>query len=376
MERSSPSDPDVANTFAQLQAALADRYALERELGHGGMATVYLARDLRHGRPVAIKVLRPEIAAALGPERFLREIQIAAQLAHPHILPLHDSGAAGAFLYYVMPYVEGESLRDRLAREPQLPVEQAVQIAREVADALGYAHGHDVVHRDIKPENILFEAGHAVVSDFGIARAITATAGATLTETGIVIGTPAYMSPEQASGTDPIDGRSDVYSLGCVLYEMLAGEPPYTGPSAQIVISKRLTDPVPSVRRLREGIPGAIDAAVSRALAKAAADRFATAALFAEALAAPPAIPAPVHPSRRGRPLLGRRLAYGVGLAALAVLAAIGIFPRPPARSGTSAPAPHRRRVWLASAQSERVGRARAPRGRTAISRRAERWLG
>src|SRR5437667_2865193 len=191
MERSSPSDPDVANTFAQLQAALADRYGLERELGHGGMATVYLARDLRHGRPVAIKVLRPEIAAALGPERFLREIQIAAQLAHPHILPLHDSGAAGAFLYYVMPYVyyvmpyvEGESLRDRLRREPQLPVEQAIQIAREVADALSYAHGHDVVHRDIKPENILFEAGHAVVSDFGIARAITATAGATLTETG------------------------------------------------------------------------------------------------------------------------------------------------------------------------------------------------
>src|SRR5881409_1145147 len=347
MERSSPSDPDVANTFAQLQAALADRYGLERELGHGGMATVYLARDLRHGRPVAIKVLRPEIAAALGPERFLREIQIAAQLAHPHILPLHDSGAAGAFLYYVMPYVEGESLRDRLAREPQLPVEQAVQIAREVADALGYAHGHDVVHRDIKPENILFEAGHAVVSDFGIARAITATAGARLTETGIVIGTPAYMSPEQASGTDPIDGRSDVYSLGCVLYEMLAGEPPYTGPSAQIVISKRLTDPVPSVRRLREGIPGAIDAAVSRALAKAAADRFATAALFAEALAAPPAIPAPVHPSRRGRPLLGRRLAYGVGLAALAVLAAIGIFPRSPARSGTSHPSPQRMLVVL-----------------------------
>ena len=337
----------MTTPFDSLRAALADRYALERELGHGGMATVYLARDLRHGRPVAIKVLRPEIAAALGPERFLREIQIAAQLAHPHILPLHDSGAAGAFLYYVMPYVEGESLRDRLAREPQLPVEQAVQIAREVADALGYAHGHDVVHRDIKPENILFEAGHAVVSDFGIARAITATAGATLTETGIVIGTPAYMSPEQASGTDPIDGRSDVYSLGCVLYEMLAGEPPYTGPSAQIVISKRLTDPVPSVRRLREGIPGAIDAAVSRALAKAAADRFATAALFAEALAAPPAIPAPVHPSRRGRPLLGRRLAYGVGLAALAVLAAIGIFPRSPARSGTSHPSPQRMLVVL-----------------------------
>src|SRR5881296_2071172 len=338
----------MADQLAHLKAALAARYALERELGRGGMATVYLARDLRHGRLVAIKVLRPEIAAALGPERFLREIEVAARLTHPHILPLHDSGAAQGSLYYVMPYVESETLRERLEREGQLPLEQAVQIAREVADALSYAHSHDVVHRDIKPENILFESGHAVVSDFGIARAITATAGATLTETGIVIGTPAYMSPEQASGTDPIDGRSDVYSLGCVLYEMLAGEPPYTGPSAQIVISKRLTDPVPSVRRLREGIPGAIDAAVSRALAKAAADRFATAALFAEALAAPPAIPAPVHPSRRGRPLLGRRLAYGVGLAALAVLAAIGIFPRSPARSGTSHPSPQRMQIGRA----------------------------
>src|SRR5438876_2065673 len=305
--------------FAQLQAALSDRYAIERELGRGGMATVYLARDVRHERRVALKVLRPEVAAALGPERFLREIQIAAQLAHPHILPLHDSGAAGAFLYYVMPYVEGESLRDRLERESQLPVEQAVQIAREVADALSDAHGHDVVHRDIKPENILFEAGHAVVSDFGIARAITATAGDTLTETGIVIGTPAYMSPEQASGTDPIDGRSDVYSLGCVLYEMLAGEPPYTGPSAQIVMAKRLTDPVPSVRRLREGIPPALDAAVSRALAKAPADRFGTAAEFAGALAAP---------TQRVRDTRRRtsRVAAGVGLAATLVAAAVRLF--------------------------------------------------
>src|SRR5438093_6618542 len=337
----------MADQLARLQAALADRYTIERELGRGGMATVHLAQDLKHRRKVAIKVLKPELAAALGPERFLQEIEIAAGLTHPHILPLYDSGEATGLLYYVMPYVEGETLRNRLDRAGQLPLAEAVQIAREVADALGYAHGHDVVHRDIKPENILFEAGHAVVSDFGIARAITATAGAPLTETGIVIGTPAYMSPEQASGTDPIDGRSDVYSLGCVLYEMFAGEPPYTGPSAQIVMAKRLTDPVPSVRRLREGIPPAIDAAVSRALAKAPADRFDTAALFAEALAAPAAGPTPVHPLRRGRPLLGRRLAYGVGLAALALLAAIGVFTRSPARSGTNHPSAQRILVVL-----------------------------
>jgi len=337
----------LADLLARLQAALADRYTIERELGRGGMATVYLAHDPRHHRRVAIKVLKPELAAALGPERFLQEIEIAAGLTHPHILPLHDSGEATGLLYYVMPYVEGETLRNRLDRAGQLPLAEAVQITREVADALSYAHSHDVVHRDIKPENILLEAGHAVVSDFGIARAITAAAGGNLTETGIALGTPGYMSPEQGAARGHVDERSDIYSLGCVLYEMLAGEPPYTGPSAQIVISKRLTDPVPSVRRLREGIPAAIDAAVSRALAKAAADRFATAALFAEALAAPPAVPAPVHPSRRGRPLLGRRLAYGVGLAALALLAAIGIFTRSPARSGTSHPSPQRMLVVL-----------------------------
>jgi len=258
------------------------------------MATVYLAQDLKHHRKVAIKVLQPELAAALGPERFLREIEIAAGLNHPHILPLYDSGEAAASLYYVMPYLEGETLRDRLNRERQLPLEDALRITREVADALSYAHSHDVVHRDIKPENILFQAGHAVVSDFGIARAITAAVGGSLTATGIAIGTPAYMSPEQASGGGPIDGRSDIYSLGCVLYEMLVGEPPYTGPSAQVVIAKRFTDPVPSVRRLREGVPPAIDGAVSGALAKAAVDRFATAAVFAEALAAPPPVPAPV----------------------------------------------------------------------------------
>src|SRR3989454_1760789 len=278
------------------------------------MATVYLAQDLKHHRKVAIKVLEPELAAALGPERFLREIEIAAGLNHPHILPLYDSGESGASLYYVMPYVEGETLRDRLNRERQLPLEDALRITRDVADALSYAHDHDVVHRDIKPENILFQAAHAVVSDFGIARAITAGAGGGLTATGIAIGTPAYMSPEQASGGGPIDGRSDVYSLACVLYEMLAGEPPYTGASAQVVIAKRFTDPVPSVRRLRETIPPAVDAAITKALAKAPVDRFATAAQFAEALT--PSVAGPARLRLTGR----RVLAAGAVTAAVAAL--------------------------------------------------------
>ena len=205
------------------------------------MATVYLAEDVKHHRRVAVKVLRAELAAALGPERFLREIEIGAQLHHPHILPLYDSGGAAGFLYYVMPYVEGESLRDRLAREKQLPLDDALQIAREVADALSYAHSHDVVHRDIKPENILLESGHAVVADFGIARAITAAGGEKLTETGLALGTPAYMSPEQAAGSKELDGRSDLYSLGCVLYEMLAGQPPFTGPTVQSLTHQHLT---------------------------------------------------------------------------------------------------------------------------------------
>src|SRR3989454_763095 len=245
----------MEDLLARLRAALAGRYTLERELGHGGMATVYLGRDVKHHRAVAIKVLRPELAAALGPERFLREIEIAAGLTHPHILALHDSGEADGFLYYVMPYVEGDSLRDRLNREHQLAIEDAVTIASEVASALSYAHSQGVVHRDIKPENILLSGGEAVVADFGIAGAIDAAGGGKLTQTGIVLGTPAYISPEQASGEQALDGRSDVYSLGCVLYEMLAGEPPFTGMTAQAIIAKRFTDPVPSARRLREAVP-------------------------------------------------------------------------------------------------------------------------
>src|SRR2546422_2909556 len=311
----------------RLKTAQADRYNFERELGHGGMATVYLAQDLKHHRKVAIKVLEPELAAALGPERFLREIEIAAGLNPPHILPLYDSGEAATSLYYVMPYLEGETLRDRLNRERQLPLEDALRITREVADALSYAHDHDVVHRDIKPENILFQAGHAVVSDFGIARAITAAAGGSLTATGIAIGTPGYMSPEQATGRPQVDGRSDIYSLGSVLYEMLAGEPPYTGPSAQVVMAKRLADPVPSVRRLRDTIPPAMDMAIMKALARTPADRFATAERFAAALGAGVATP---HVSRR---LLrfGVPLGMSVGLAAIVGAVWFMRTKRPPA---------------------------------------------
>src|SRR5438309_816747 len=308
----------LADLLARLQAALADRYTIERELGRGGMATVYLAQDRKHHRQVAIKVLKPELAAALGPERFLREIDTAARLNHPHILPLHDSGEAEGFLFYVMPYVEGESLRDRLSREKQLPLGNALQIAREVADALSYAHSHDVVHRDIKPENILLEAGHAVVSDFGIARAITAAAGGNLTETGIALGTPGYMSPEQGAASARVDERSDIYSLGCVLYEMLAGEPPFTGPSAESIVRQHLAAPPPRVSAMRAAVPPAIEQAIVRALAKTPADRFATAAEFVEALAAP---------SQRVR-VTGRRtsrLAAGAGLAAT-LLAAAGLF--------------------------------------------------
>jgi serine/threonine protein kinase/tetratricopeptide (TPR) repeat protein len=277
----------VISALEPLAAALAERYRLEREIGRGGMAIVYLAEDCKHHRQVALKILRPEVAASLGVERFLREIEIASHLAHPHILPVHDSGEAAGFLYYVMPYVQGETLRDRLVRETQLPIEDALQIAREVADALGYAHSLGVVHRDIKPENVLFEAGHAVISDFGIARAISEAGGEHLTQPGFSVGTPMYMSPEQATGDRAVDGRSDIYSLGCVLYEMLVGEPPYTGPTAQVVIAKQLTDPVPAVRRLRETVPAGVELALSKALAKVPADRFVTAGAFSDALAKP-----------------------------------------------------------------------------------------
>jgi serine/threonine-protein kinase len=296
----------MSDLLDRLKTALADRYTIERELGAGGMATVYLAEDLKHARKVAIKVLRPELAAALGPERFLREVEVTASLNHPHILPLLDSGEADGFLHYVMPYVEGETLRDRMNREGQLPLDDALQITREVAAALSYAHSHDVIHRDIKPENILLSAGEAVVADFGIARAITAAGGEHLTETGISVGTPVYMSPEQASGERKLDGRSDVYSLACVLYEMLAGEPPYTGPTAQAIVAKKLSEATPRVSVVRERVPSSVEAALDQALAKTPADRFTTAAQFADALREAAAAEV-VSTAERSRPQPGGR---------------------------------------------------------------------
>ena len=313
----------MADLLSQLRTALADRYTLERELGCGGMATVYLARDLRHKRPVALKVLHPELAYAIGGDRFLREIEVAANLTHPHIVPLFDSGEVDGLLYYVMPYIAGESLRDRLAGCPQLPLEEAVHIAENVASALAYAHGQGIVHRDIKPENILFESGEAVVTDFGIAKAVSAAGGDRLTEPGAAVGTVAYMSPEQSSGQPNLDGRADVYSLGCVLYEMLAGELPYDGPTPHSIIAKRASDPVPSVRRLRLTVPEALDQVVTRALAPVPADRFATAADFQRALLpdATDTAPARMPPPRRLRPAL--LAGSAVALAAVAVVGAL-----------------------------------------------------
>ena len=311
--------------IAGLNAALADRYIIDRELGRGGMATVYLARDPKHERFLALKTLRPEIAVALGRERFLREIKLAASLQHPNILPVYDSGDASGTLYYVMPFVEGESLRDRLDREPQLPLEDALQIAREVADALSYAHSRDVVHRDIKPENIMMSGGHAIVADFGIARALSAAGGDKLTETGLAIGTPAYMSPEQSSGMGQVDRRSDIYSLACVLYETLAGQPPFSGPTAQAIMARHSLDAVPRLRIVRETIPDALEAVINRALAKVPADRYSTAEQFATALTAASTggvsrITAARMPPLPGRPWLKPVLAAGV----VAVLAGLG----------------------------------------------------
>jgi serine/threonine-protein kinase len=323
----------VTAVDSALQTALADRYRLERELGAGGMAHVYLAHDLKHDRKVALKVLRHELAAVIGAERFLAEIKLTANLQHPHILPLHDSGEADGTVFYVMPYVEGESLRDRLTREKQLPVDDAIRIAREIAGALDYAHRRNVIHRDIKPENILLHDGQALVADFGIALAAAKTSATRMTETGMSLGTPTYMSPEQAMGERSLDARSDVYALGVVLYEMLTGEPPFTGPTAQAIVARVMTDAPRPMRVQRHTISPNVEAAVSRALEKLPADRFASAAEFSAALAdagfgdAASAVAEP----RAERQTAWRMYALGALAAVLAVGAAWGWLRRQPA---------------------------------------------
>ena len=277
------SDAVVSDTLERLRLVLADRYAVERELGRGGMATVFLAQDLRHDRKVAIKVLRPDLSASLGADRFLREIKLAAKLQHANILGLFDSGAADGLLFYVMPFVDGESLRQKLDRERQLSIPEAIQLVREAADGLGYAHSLGVIHRDIKPENILLSGGHVLVADFGIARAVDEAGGQKLTETGMAVGTPYYMSPEQAMGS-AVDARSDIYSLGCVLYELLAGQPPFTGPTPMAIIARHSLEAVPSIQVVRQSIPDEIEAIIMTALAKVPADRFRSMQEFSDAL--------------------------------------------------------------------------------------------
>ena len=274
-----------ASPLSRLRAALAGRYTLERELGRGGMATVWLARDLKHDRLVALKVLRPEIAQALGTERFLQEIELTTRLHHPRLIPLLESGEAAGQLFYVMPCVSGESLRDRLRRQTQLSLADALRLTREVAEALSYAHGEGVVHRDVKPENVMLADDHAVVTDFGLAKALTEAGGKKLTDTGITVGTPAYMSPEQGAGSRQLDARSDLYSLATVLYEMLAGDPPFSGVNGQAILARKAADPVPRLRTVRPDVPPPLEQVIDRALARAPADRFATVAEFAAALA-------------------------------------------------------------------------------------------
>jgi serine/threonine-protein kinase len=335
----------MAHVTDQLNTALSDRYVIERELGQGGMATVYLAEDQKHHRKVALKVLRPELAAVIGAERFLQEIEVTANLQHPNILPLYDSGEAGSFLYYVMPYVAGETLRDKLAREKQLSLEDTLEIAKGVASALQYAHERKIIHRDVKPENILLQSGQPLVADFGIALAISHAGGQRLTETGLSLGTPHYMSPEQATGDRELDARSDVYSLGAMVYEMLTGDPPHTGSTVQAIIAQILTEDARPLTARRRTVPAHMDAAVRKALAKLPADRFATAAQFAAALTVPgtlAAVPGRGTPARAGAASGSpARLSLPIAAAAVAGAAALGaaagwLLRRPP----PAAPAP------------------------------------
>ena len=333
----SPAPPDVAPPspaaepvpdapIDRLTTQLADRYRIERELGSGGMATVYLAYDVRHARRVALKVLKPELSAVIGAARFLAEIKTTANLHHPHILSLHDSGEVDGTVYYVMPFVDGESLRDRLAREKQLPIADAIRISTAVADALQYAHAHGVIHRDVKPENILLQDGHAVVADFGIALAAR-SADSRMTETGMSLGTPHYMSPEQAMGERDLDARTDVYALGCVLYEMLTGQPPFTGPTAQSIVAKVITERAAPPSALRSTVNEPLDDAVLTALEKLPADRFESAAKFASAITESAAAPRGARAHQRAaddRPRARRTVAMALALIAVSVLAAAG----------------------------------------------------
>ena len=320
----------MSDLIAQLRAGLAGRYAIDREIGRGGMASVFLATDLRQDRPVAIKVLHPEFALAVGGERFLREVRLTARLQHPHILPVFDSGEAGGHLWYAMPFVDGESLRERLARDGTLPVDEALGITQDVARALDYAHSHGVVHRDVKPENVMLTGGQAVLADFGIARLTDAPGERRITESGISVGTLAYMSPEQTLG-ESVDGRSDVYALGCVLYEMLAGQPPFAGPTPQAVLARRLQGDVPPVRVVRDTVSAGLDAALARALSRSSVDRFATAGQFAAAALAGRTALSPSHgpPSTAGThgPSWWQRAPVRAGavvaVATLAVLAGV-----------------------------------------------------
>jgi len=344
----------VTDQFDHLTAALSDRYALERELGAGGMATVYLARDLKHDRLVAIKVLLPDLAASLGAERFLREIRVTAKLSHPHILPLYDSGDADGLLYYVMPFVEGESLASKLLREKQLSIKETVQITREIAEALAHAHSYGLVHRDIKPDNIMMSGGHAIVADFGIATAVSEAGGEKLTKTGMAIGTPAYMSPEQAMG-EAVDARADVYSLGCMLYEMLIGQIPFTGATPQQIIARHSMDHIPTPSIMRDTIPEALEEIVFRAMAKLPADRFRTAFEMAEALgevdtttATRRAVTGPVarRPARRAwwrRPWVA--VSGGVVVVAAAAVGAWAVRGRGPAGGGPVTTGPDARHI-------------------------------
>jgi len=319
----------LQNVPEALHLALADRYVIESELGEGGMANVYLAHDVKHNRKVALKVLRPELAAVIGGERFLQEIETTANLQHPHILSLHDSGEVDGTVYYVMPYIEGESLRDRLVREKQLPVADAVRLAGEVAGALDYAHRHGVIHRDIKPENILLHDGRATVADFGIALAASSAGGSRMTETGMSLGTPHYMSPEQAMGERELDARTDIYALGCVLYEMLTGEPPFNGPTAQAIVAKVMASEAEPVTTIRKTVPPEVADAVHAALQKLPADRFASAAEFASALSGQGQSPTRSHAALRAAPTSRVPVMGAMAVAIVATVAAVWGWSRP-----------------------------------------------